>query len=187
MNDKIKAEEAALEFVQGLMKQMALECGVEASTDRNSYVIGITGRDVGIIIGRRGETLDAVQYLASVVAGNVGRARKRLVVDAEGYRDRRSDQLTRLAEQVAQRVLERNRAERLDPMNSFERLLIHKHLSEQGQVVTKSEGREPRRYIVIEPPDYVAPKQNDPYERTGFNKSGGGRKPRSFGNKKRFF
>ena len=187
-NMKEVAEVAAVDFVKGLVASMQLEVDVQGFVREDDvFIIDINGKDVGMVIGRRGETLDNIQYLASVVAGNVGKARRRMVVDAEGYRERRNETLVQYALKIASRVLDRKRPEKLESMNSFERLMIHKALSENEAISTRSEGVSPRRYIVIEPKGYEGEPVYDPYSRSSFNRSGAGRKPRSFGAEKRRF
>jgi len=185
-NLKITAEEAALNFVRGLIQRMNLQAEAELTSSKEAANIRVTGQDVGAFIGRRGETLDAIQYLATVVAGNVGKTSRRLVLDAEDYRERANDFIIRRVDRIVVRVIEHSRAERLEAMKSFERLLVHKHLSKHPDVNTRSEGREPARYIVIEPKNYTPPEERDPYAKTAFNRNGQGRKPRSFGAKKKF-
>jgi len=112
----------------------------------------VSGGDVAILIGRHGQTIDAVQYLLNVIQYRTyGDAKKDVVVDAAGYRERRRVTLEALADKIAARVRESGNAEELEPMTSVERKVIHLHLKEAAGVATSSEGAEPNRYVVVIP------------------------------------
>ena len=132
------------------------ELGIEASLDvdegKDTITVTVSGGDVAILIGRHGQTIDAVQYLLNVIAYRAyGEAKKDVVVDADGYRERRRATLETLADEIAERVRESGEAEELEPMTSVERKVIHLRLKEVAGVSTASEGTEPNRYVVVLP------------------------------------
>ena len=193
-NDASVGESAALEFVKGLINAMKIGADVYSESDAETFTIIIKqdeqqaenlGKSGGLscLIGRRGDTLDCIQFLASIKCAYCGKSDRRLLVDVEGYREKRNQTLERLAHIAASKAVKNNRPEKLEPMNSFERMLIHSALANSSDVKTKSVGREPRRFVIVEPIDYVPP---DPYQRTNFNRTGSGR-TKTYGNKKRFF
>ena len=141
----------AVEFIDGLMEILHLSAVSEIVTDDEKLEINITSTDSSRIIGRRGEVLDSIQTLASAVA-NIGREDyKRVVVDCENYREGREKTLTELAHKLAKKAVERQRRVTLEPMNPYERRVIHSALSESEEVKTISSGKEPARFVVIIP------------------------------------
>ncbi len=138
-------------FLQGLLEQMKIDATCELKGFEERILIDVTAVDSGEIIGKRGSTLDALQTLASAVA-NTGRNKYiRVNVDCEGYRKKREETLTSLADKLAVKAIERDRKIRLEPMNPYERRVIHAALSDRDDVTTISEGKEPNRYVVIVP------------------------------------
>ncbi len=147
------------EFFETLIDYTGLEgLSVRSSLEDGTLMFEIDGDDVGVLIGRRGSTLDAVQYIANLVAGNLCRQfddcgnpeeRIRVIVDAEGYRRRRATSLERLAKSVAERVKREGREIRLEPMNPMERRIVHLAIQECEGVESFSEGKDPFRYIVV--------------------------------------
>ncbi len=112
----------------------------------------LEGGDLGILIGRHGQTIDAIQYLANVIAWRAhGEERKDVVVDAAGYRDRRRATLESLARRSADQAKATGRPVELEPMTSIERRIVHLCLKELAGVSTRSEGEEPHRYVVVDP------------------------------------
>ena len=112
----------------------------------------MSGSDVAVLIGRHGQTIDAVQYLLNVIQYRAyGEAKKDVVVDAAGYRERRRATLESLADEVAERVRASGQAEELEPMTSVERKIVHLRLKDAAGVATTSEGTEPNRYVVVLP------------------------------------
>ena len=139
-----------------LVSRIVTELGIEASLDvdegKDTIMITVSGPDVAILIGRHGQTIDAVQYLLNVIQYRAyGEGKKDVVVDAAGYRERRRATLETLADELAERVRETGKAEELEPMTSVERKIVHLRLKEVAGVATTSEGMEPNRYVVVLP------------------------------------
>ena len=111
----------------------------------------ITGDDLGILIGRHGQTLDALQYLSAIVVNHGRQNRRQVRVDAEGYRRRREGSLKALADRTAQKVARGAAQVTLQPMTAPERKIIHMHLKDHARVQTASEGQEPYRAVVVSP------------------------------------
>lgn len=173
-----------VEFVSTLFKNMKLDCTLKISSSRDSLSILIGGEDSNLTIGYRGETLDAIQYITLLVANKPVRFAKRLVIDAEGYREKRAATLTALSKKLASQAVKSGKAIELEPMNPFERRVIHTALQENPAVTTLSEGDEPNRFVVICP--VKAEPSYDTENKSNFKKQGFG-KTRSFGQKKRRF
>ena len=177
----------AVEFIDGLMEILHLSAVSEIVTDDEKLEINITSTDSNRIIGRRGEVLDAVQTLASAVA-NIGREDyKRVVVDCENYRAGREKTLIELAEKLAKKAIERQRRVTLEPMNPYERRVIHSALSNREDVKTISSGKEPARFVVIVPNNekpYDGKRERD-YDRRDRDGKRGGRDNRSHGGRDR--
>jgi len=112
----------------------------------------LQGEDIGLFIGRRGQTIDAVQHLAQRIVFPDGPSEVRVVVDADGYRERRAESLRADADEAAEEVLRSGQPVELDPMPASERRIVHEHLRDRGDVETHSEGEEPERYLVVSPP-----------------------------------
>jgi spoIIIJ-associated protein len=139
----------ATEFLAEVFRLLGVNARTEVS-EKDGYVyIGCRGRGLGVLIGRRGETLDALQYLVNLVVGRrVGR-RARIILDVENYRRRREDTLIRLARRLSEKVKRTGSRIVLEPMNPHERRIIHMALQGDDQVYTFSEGEEPFRKVVI--------------------------------------
>lgn len=140
----------ALIFLNELAVRMDLQLEIKAMQNNESVYIDIEGKDAGTVIGKRGQTLDAVQYLASLVANKDKSKYIRVVVDAEGYRNKRKRTLEQLADRLAGKVIRTRRSVKLEPMNPYERKIIHARLQNNVKVITRSEGEEPYRRVVIE-------------------------------------
>ena len=125
----------------------------EVAEDEDTVGIEIEGEDSGILIGRRGQTLDALQYWINIAAHRLVESPKRVVLDVEEYRMRRAAELEGLAKRTAERVVERGSSIALRPMSAYERRIIHVTLQEHEDVETVSEGEEPERQVVIVPKD----------------------------------
>jgi spoIIIJ-associated protein len=152
----IAAEEGQAGDARGLVSRIVSAFGIDGSLDvdegRDTITITVSGADAGVLIGNNGKTIDAVQYLLNVIQYRTyGDAKKDVVVDADGYRERRRATLVELADEIAGRVRESGQAEELEPMTSVERKVIHLHLKEAVGVATSSEGAEPNRYVVVLP------------------------------------
>ena len=149
-------EEDPAELLAELLEEVAdglgLECEVVVE-ERDGVLRGcLEGEDVGLAIGRRGQTIDAVQHLAQRIVFRGGESRARVVIDADGYRERRARALREDADDAAEEVLRSGEAVELEPMPASERRVVHEHLRDRGDVGTHSEGEEPGRYLVISPP-----------------------------------
>ncbi len=151
-------KDAAISVITTLLDKMMVEAEVRASvsepddlTGRRVNVIDIEGDDLGVLIGPRGETLNAVQYLARLMVGNQLQKRATFVVDVEGYRQRRQQALARLAERMAKKVVSRRRPVSLEPMPPHERRIIHMTLRDNDEVYTQSSGEGKRRKVRILP------------------------------------
>jgi spoIIIJ-associated protein len=138
-------------FVERVLWGMGLKAQVRIAEGAEEFVVDISGDDLGILIGRRGQTLDALEYLAGIAAFPGGAARKHVEVDAEGYKDRRRRQIERVALHKAEEATKRGRPVQLNPMTSAERKIVHLVLRDREDVMTASEGREPNRAVVISP------------------------------------
>ena len=147
-----KKVEAAENFLRQLLQHMGIEATVSSSRGEDDMVtLSISGRRIGSVIGRRGQTLDAVQYLVNLVANKVEGPRVRFIVDAEGYREKRAETLRNLALRIADRVHRERRKVSLEPMSALERRIVHLALVNDDRVETHSEGEEPYRRVVIVP------------------------------------
>ncbi len=138
-------------FVQGTVDRMGIEASIEAFDTPEAVHAEISGDDLGILIGRHGATIDALQYIAAIVVNGDRRHRRQVVVDAEGYRARREASLTALADRSAQKAARESTRVQLKPMTAAERKVIHLHLKDHPRVETVSEGQEPFRAVVISP------------------------------------
>ena len=137
-------------FLAELTKLMGVDVTIDMGTDAEGNVYGyINGDTLGILIGRRGETLDAVQYLTSLKVNRGREGYTRVTLDTENYRAKREDTLIRLANRMANRALRTGRKVSLEPMNPYERRIIHSALQQTEGVTTHSEGEEPNRHVVI--------------------------------------
>jgi spoIIIJ-associated protein len=133
-------------------QELGIPCRIELEEDEQTVVVTCTGADLGMLIGKHGQTIDALQYLLNaVVAKDRQDARKEVVVDAAGYRARRRATLESLAVRAAERALESGSPVDLDPMTAVERKVVHLRLKELSGVETTSEGTEPNRYVVVHP------------------------------------
>ena len=148
--DGAEATISKLLYHMGLQAQVSAHYG-EARDDRRPIMVDIRGSDLGILIGRRGETLDAFQYLASLMVGKETGQYIHLVVDVEGHRDRRERQLRQLAQRMADQVTKSGRKLTLEPMTAAERRIVHIELRDHPAVTTQSFGDEPHRKITILP------------------------------------
>ena len=151
---KKKSDSArAVEFLDGLFDLIKVHATTELTRDDDKICINLVASNSSFLIGYRGEVLDALQCLAGAVA-NIGREEyKRVVVDCEQYREKRENTLNALALKLADKAVATGRKVNLEPMNPFERRIIHTALSSRDDVKTESEGKEPNRYIVIIPND----------------------------------
>lgn len=147
-----EAVAAAKEFLQKIFNAMHIEVAMEKFINKNdgSVTFRLHGDDMGILIGKHGQTLDSLQYLTNLVANKNSNERVRVIIDVEDYRDRRIETLNRLAARLADKVKRTGERVALEPMNPHERKIIHMALQGDRRVTTLSEGDEPYRHVVIE-------------------------------------
>jgi spoIIIJ-associated protein len=141
------------ELLVRIADALGADCRIDVEDRGESIAASLTGSDVAVLIGKRGKTIDAIQYLVGAAVVTAGGAdAPRVTVDAAGYRDRREARLINLADRSAAQVLRTGRTIRLEPMSSTERKIVHLHLKGTEGIETHSEGDEPNRYVVITPP-----------------------------------
>ena len=144
-------EEKIETFIKGLLEHMDSKAIPQCrKADNNTYKVDLVGEDLGYLIGRRGDTLDAIQHLANYTVNRDVEGHIRINVDAECYREKREDSLRRYARKKAQQVLKARRRTTLEPMNAYERHVIHAALQDMENITTHSTGVEPNRRVVIE-------------------------------------
>lgn len=143
-------DHAAITFLKEVIDSMGLDLSITACMNDECIYLDIDGKDSGTLIGKRGATLDAIQYLTSLVVNKSKENYMRVVVDAENYRAKREKTLEQLANRLADKVVRTRKSVRLEPMNPYERKVIHATLQSSSQVITRSEGEEPYRRIIIE-------------------------------------
>ena len=144
-------EEKIEVFLKGLLEHMGSQAVPHAwKADENTYEAELVGEDLGYLIGRRGDTLDAIQHLCNYSIGRTVEGHIRINVDAEDYRQKREESLRRYAQKKAQQVLKAHRRTTLEPMNAYERHVIHASLQDMERITTYSVGSEPNRRVVIE-------------------------------------
>jgi len=136
-------------LLKGLISAMAVEAEFEVLREEENLIINITGSDLGILIGRRGDTLEAIQYLTNLAVSRKIANKTRIIIDVEGYRKRREETLIKLARRLAERVKKTGNSVILEPMSPHERRIIHTALHNEWKISTFSEGEEPHRRIVI--------------------------------------
>ncbi len=140
-----------VDFVQKILDLMGIEATAEIKEDGENACINLISNDGSAVIGHRGEVLDAIQTLAGASANIGNKVYKKVVVDCESYRGRREETLIKLARKLEDKATDMKREVILEPMPPFERRIIHMALAESQKVTTKSDGKEPNRYVVIVP------------------------------------
>jgi len=144
--------ERVRELVEGVLDELDLDGEVEVSEEEERIAAVVVGDDdYGLLIGKRGQTIDALQLLCYQAAFRGIRERKRVVVDAAGYRERRREALVTRADRAAEQALSANGSVEMDPMSAQERRVVHEHLKERSGIETFSEGDEPQRRVVVAP------------------------------------
>jgi spoIIIJ-associated protein len=138
-------------LLEEIIRALDVDCRVEVHEDETGLRVDCVGTDLGALIGRSGQTIDAVQYLVNAIVAKREGERIEVTVDAAGYRERRRATLEQLATRSAERVLASGRPLELEPMSAVERKVVHLHLQDLDGVATSSEGTEPNRYVVISP------------------------------------
>ena len=147
---EVNRSDKAVQFLKGLLERMGSEAyPVVGTTSEESIDIRIEGENLGMLIGRRGETLNAIQHITNYIINRGEEEKVRVVVDVENYRKKREESLQKLAEKTASKVVRYRRNIALEPMNAYERHIIHSALQEWKDVSTFSSGAEPRRSVVI--------------------------------------
>ena len=150
-------------FLEGLLQRMNVKAEIEITRrDNDGINVNLSGSGMGAIIGRRGETLDAIQHLTNYVVNRDSDKHLHISVDAEAYRSKREESLTHLAEKMAEKAIKYKRPMALEPMNSYERHVIHTALQNYEGVTTASTGVEPNRRVVV---SYVRPDRPERTER----------------------
>lgn len=162
--DECADYKAIRSFLTGLLERMGVEAKIEITPRDKGVNVNLSGPSMGAVIGRRGETLDAIQHLTNYVVNRSSEKHMHISVDAESYRAKREESLVHLAEKMAAKVIRYKRSMALEPMNSYERHIIHTALQNYEGVSTSSTGTEPNRRVVV---SYDRPQQS------------GGNKPQS--------
>ena len=151
INDlKVVEEHEALTFLKDITGKMGLDLNFSARVGEDLVYVEMSGKDSRTVIGKRGQTLDAIQYLTSLVVNREKEKYTKVVVDAENYRAKREKTLEHLANRLAAKVIKTRKHIRLEPMNPYERKVIHATLQKNPNITTRSEGEEPYRRVVIE-------------------------------------
>ena len=144
------AHEKVYNFVNGLLEHMGVRANIEITEKEDGSInVNLSGKGMGVVIGRRGETLDAIQHLTNYAVNHGSEKRLHVSVDAEAYRAKREEALVRLAEKMAAKAIKYKRSMALEPMNSYERHVIHAALQDYEGVSTSSIGTEPNRRVVV--------------------------------------
>ena len=148
---KFTLEGSAEEFLKNVFRTMNMdvELDIDLDSEENTMNIDLKGDDMGILIGKRGQTLDSLQYLTSLVVNKYTDEYTRIKLDIENYRERRKETLETLARNIAYKVKRTKRPVSLEPMNPYERRIIHSALQNDKYVLTRSEGEEPYRHVVV--------------------------------------
>lgn len=147
---ELSVEDKTRSFLEGLLERMGTKAELDMKTkDDGSVFVNLSGDGMGAIIGRRGETLDAIQHLTNYAVNRGCEQRTHISIDAENYRAKREESLVHLAEKMAAKTLKYHRSMALEPMNSYERHVIHTALQNYEGVTTCSTGPEPNRRVVI--------------------------------------
>ncbi|GMQ63853.1 RNA-binding cell elongation regulator Jag/EloR [Vallitalea maricola] len=151
---KINLSDVATEFLENIFRVMNLKVEIVAQLNEQNLDIELSGPSMGVLIGKRGQTLDSLQYLVSLVVNKESDKYVRVKLDTENYRERRKETLENLAKNLSYKVRKTNRKFSLEPMNPYERRIIHSTLQNDKYVDTHSEGEEPFRKVVITPNNF---------------------------------
>jgi spoIIIJ-associated protein len=150
-DEDLEPAEALEDLLEEIVEDLQLEASVEVE-ERDGVLIGrLEGENVGLFIGRHGQTIDAVQHLAQRIVFPDGPSPVRVVIDANGYRERRAETLRAEADDAANQAVSTGRSVELDPLPASERRVVHEYLRDRDDVETHSEGDEPDRYLVVSP------------------------------------
>ncbi len=151
-DEDVDPAEALHDLLEEIVEDLGLDAEVEIEEADGVLSGRLEGDNVGLFIGRHGQTIDAVQHLAQRIVFPEGPSSVRVVIDANGYRERRADALRAEADDAADEALDTGKPVELEPMPPFERRIVHEYLRERGDVETHSEGDEPQRFLVVSPP-----------------------------------
>lgn len=151
MIEELSMEDVARNFLSDVFRAMNIAASMEIKVDEENrtVLIDISGEEMGILIGKRGQTIDSLQYLVSLVVNKESNEYYRVKLDTENYRQRRKETLENLAKNIAYKVKRTKRSVSLEPMNPYERRVIHSALQNDKYVTTKSEGEEPYRHVIV--------------------------------------
>ena len=150
--DRAQVVESAKKFLQEVFAAMEIEVELEITDEaEDGFTVNLIGKNLGVLIGRRGQTLDSLQYLLNLAVNRKAEEKIHFTLDVENYRRRREVALTKLAKGVADRAVKTRHEVRLEPMNRHERKIIHTVLQENDRVETHSTGEEPYRYVIVTP------------------------------------
>ncbi len=166
----------AVRFLDGLFDKMNVTAKCDLKEEAEKIVIDVTTDNTSAVIGYRGEILDSIQNLAGAVANTGREDYRRVVVDCEGYRVKREETLTSLAQKLAAKAVKTGRKVKLEPMSPYERRILHSALTDSTEVKTQSEGKEPNRYVVIIPNNLKSDAEIDERRYGGKHRDGGYRK-----------
>lgn len=150
MKREVLENHAAKDFLESIAREMNIDVDFFVKENEKIVYVEAKGNDVGSIIGKRGQTLDALQYLTGLAVNRQQEGYKRVIIDAENYREKRDKTLISLAQRLASKVEKTKRSVKLEPMNPYERKIIHKTLQKYAGVHTRSEGEDPYRRVIIE-------------------------------------
>ena len=175
VSKKLTGGERAVEFLEGIFNKMEIEAKANLVSDGDNIVINIITTSSASVIGYRGEVLDSLQSLAGAVANIGNKNYVRVVVDCENYREKREETLIGLAKKLADKAVRQGRDISLEPMNPYERRVIHSTLADSETVTTKSEGKEPNRFVVIVPNEHKEYKKPYNKDKKFDNRKGGKR------------
>ena len=163
---EVSKGDAAANYIKGILKNMDIDSDVTVTETEDGALIEIVGDTTGAVIGRRGETLDAIQYLASMACNRGDKEYYRITVDCCSYREKRKAILEELAEKISRTVIRTGRTSSLEPMNPYERRIIHSAVANIEGVTSKSVGDEPFRKVII---SSTNPRHHDNNHRGGYN------------------
>ncbi|GEL76326.1 RNA-binding cell elongation regulator Jag/EloR [Tenuibacillus multivorans] len=152
VQEKVDLVKVGEQFLVNVTNEMGVNVEVQTTEGENEIVYELVGEKIGLLIGKRGQTLNALQYLTHLAVNKIDQDQYvTVVVDAENYRYRREETLSQLANKLAYKVMRNREAVKIEPMPSFERKIIHTALHDHSDVSTHSEGKDPNRYVVIKP------------------------------------
>ncbi len=166
--ENVEAGKKAKEFLSQVFEKMNLEVNIEYTMGEKEICINLSGKEMGAVIGRRGETLDALQYLTTLAVNKSSEDYYKISLDTENYRSEREKTLQNLALRLAEKAKRNRRNVSLEPMNAYERKIIHSALQEDDMIQTYSVGEEPNRKIVISPKNAI--KRNHNYNRQSYRR-----------------